>query len=432
MKLIVNYENHVLKNLVLKVLTIAISICANAQTEKTPIKGDINDDGVVNVADIVEIVNIIMNESEYEDTSCDVGSVKYNDTIIIDTPYKKIKVIENTAAKQIADLYNFFRIPSAVITNAGTILVAYENRKELWDKGIIDILLSRESKDGYLIKKLFFNSNTTSRSMNPIFLIDREGCQGKPGRIYLFTCYLDMQSYATQNTHETSDFVYKYSDDDGVTWSPEYSLKKYWDTEKYSIVIPSAANGIVDDYGTFIIPTMVVKDGKWRSGLAFKKVNCDWCFSTPTPCDGDSESTVYIDKDGRIILDCRVDDANIRRKYIYDMYGDFYTKIPDEPSVPLPLKAEIHKCIINGQEVYLLSYVDSQNNLRENITLYASTDAMKWNKVARLQNGDLQVSAYSNVYSYSNKTIFTYENNYEIKIMDISALNDVIIQTSMK
>lgn len=365
---------------------------------------------------------------DYEDTSSLVGFIEENKEVVITTECNNTKtLIERVSLKKLVGTYEYFRIPSIIVTNEGTTLLACENREVLWDKGKIDILVSRQNNDSFCVRKVFDNGKVKKRSMNPVFLIDREGRQGKKGRIYLFTCYLDIDSFATSVSRENADFVYKYSDDDGKSWSPEYSLKPFWSVNDYSFCIPSPANGIVDEKGTFILPTMVVVEGKWRSGIVYKRSGySEWVFSRPTPHDGDNESTVYVDPNGQIILDCRIDDDNHRNRYIYDMDTDSFSELPVRV-VPLPLKAEITECVIDGTTRYLTTYVDSERNKRENITLYSSADGNHWSKVGRLQFGDLEVSAYSNANSFNGKTVFCYENNYEIRAMDISCLNNDIV-----
>lgn len=49
------------KKLFLMAAMLLMSVCTFAQDNNTPLKGDVNEDGVVNAADIVALVNIIMN-----------------------------------------------------------------------------------------------------------------------------------------------------------------------------------------------------------------------------------------------------------------------------------------------------------------------------------------------------------------------------------
>lgn len=357
---------------------------------------------------------------DYQDTSFGVMTICTLDTL------KGIlqgnDVVEYTAFDQDDKLRPIFRIPEVVVTNQGTTLVSCENRSVFADKGEIDILVSRKERGDSMwhIRNVIPQaSESYGRSMNPVFLIDRNGYQGHKGRIYLFACHLSGEGLAAETTTEQADIIYKYSDDDGKTWSPEHSLKHLWNLSEYSAALPSAANGIQMNDGTFLLPTMVVKDGKWRSGLLYKKPDSDWKFSSPTPNVDDNECTVFIDKGGRIILDCRTK-KKIRNRYSFDIASGTFCQLQDCPVVKINLKAEIRQInTVSGIRKYLMSFVDTEKGKRENLTLYSSSDALNWERVYRLQEGVI-AGAYSNVSSYNGQTFVTYETGDAVKVQDIS------------
>jgi len=295
-------------------------------------------------------------------------------------------------------------------------LVAAENRANALDLGQIDIVLSRKADcdHSWKVSRVWSHDSLSyGRSMNPIFAVDRIGASGYAGRIYLFTCHIKHE-VALANEAETNqvDFVYKYSDDDGVSWSEETSIKDFWDLSKYSAVIPSAANGIQLDDGTLVIPTMVIKERGWRSS---------------TPCYGDNECTVYIDKQDQLILDCRTTEL-VRHKYKYDFNNDTWSPIEGSFTYNINLKAEISKCLINDQDLYLMSFCDTPDEVRQNITLFASNDGIIWNKVYRLQEGPCHFG-YSNVAVWDNKIAITYETYLSgTRVQEISNLSTYILK----
>lgn len=357
----------------------------------------------------------------YADTSYDVMNLCVTDTL--SGIFHGNDVVEYTAFKQSEKLRPVFRIPSIIITNKGTTIVSCENRSLFDDKGEIDILVSRKECDDsiWFIKNVIKQSTDSyGRSMNPVFLVDRTGSQGRKGRVFLFACHLSGEGLAHETTTSQADIVYKYSDDDGKSWSPEYSLKHLWDLSEYTAAIPSAANGIQMKDGTFLLPLMIVKDNNWRSGIAYKKPGYEWVFSKPTQYDGDNECTVYIDNDEKVILDCRTLN-NVRHRYSYDLSTNTYSLLADQPAVKVNLKAEIHKMEGIEKNLYMVTYVETPTNLRENITLYSSNDAITWTKVYCVKKGVI-IGAYSNITSHKGKVFVSYEKGDEIKVQDISDL----------
>lgn len=322
-----------------------------------------------------------------------------------------------------------FRIPSITYTNKGTILVASENRETALDKEEIDIVLSRhtEAGSGWNISRIWRNdSKTYGRSMNPVFLIDRLGITGLKGRIFLFSChFLQGVGYANDAKTNEFDIVYKYSDDDGLSWSPEYSIKDYCDFSQYDIVIPSAANGIQLGDGTFLLPTMVSINTVWHSGVLYRKPEGKWVFSCPTPNEGDNECTVYIDNIGRIILDSRTTDK-VRRKYSYDMDKDVWNLVSEAP-VSLNIKAEIIRGNLEGKDVYLTSFPDTQEEVRENITLFGSKDGSNWKRICLIQEGMCHFG-YSNIALFNNHLSVTFETYlWGTRVIDLSSFSHIIV-----
>lgn len=374
--------------------------------------------------------NVLIERLDYDDTSSFMLESYEADVINVDVNGKSFSIFDELVFPDTSLFKPIFRIPSIIITNRETMLVATENRSGISDNADeMDILVSRKSLDAvkWSVRMVWPFSSSYGRSMNPIFVIDRNGKFSKEGRIYLFTCHINASgSDAADTKYDQVDMVYKYSDDDGMTWSKEYSIKSSWDTSKYTAVIPSCANGIQLSDGTLIIPTMGIDNGHYRSGLAYCTPNGTWHFSSPTPNLDDNESTVYQDNDGNIVLDCRTVER-IRRKYIYDMKNDSWIYVPGSFTSVIDLKAEITKCDLNGKTIYLMTFCDTPNWTRQNITLYGSLDGNTWKKICRVQEGECHF-AYSNVSSYNNKIALVYETLYNgTRVQDVSILLQEIL-----
>lgn len=318
-----------------------------------------------------------------------------------------------------------YRIPSLCITNNHTLLVVCENRQIIDDKDEIDILLARRVDNEAIWEKqvLFEMGDGKGRTMNPIFLVDRQS-----GRIYVFASHFrDNTKFGYEHDTSECDVVYKYSDDDGLTWSEEISLKKYWDITKYTGISSSASNGITLADGTFLIPMIVTKDKKFYSSLLIKEIGKEWRFSSLTPNEWDNECTVYLDKHNNIVLDCRTLDS-VRNKYVYDIKNDMFTQIEsDRIDSNLPVKAEISRCIWKDKTFYLMSYPYTKTGTRENMSLFGSKDGINWFFLFQFEQG-YNGMGYSNLASYQNKTVIVYESyGTLIKLMDISLIMDNIV-----
>lgn len=367
--------------------------------------------------------------STYEDTSVFLTKTGESEIKLIEIGGREYSVFSDKVFPSVGKepLRPVFRIPSIVITNSGTMLVASENRDSYDDKGEIDIVLARkgEKDSDWEIRRIWQNESMTyGRSMNPVFVIDRIGAFGLVGRIFLFTCHIKQGvGYADTAKTDEFDIVFKYSDDDGLTWSSECSIKDKSDFSLYDIVIPSAANGIQMYDGTLIVPTMNVKDGQYHSGIVYMNPKKrQWIFSNTTPNNGDNECTVYFSLEGDTILDCRTTDY-IRRKYSYIWDKKAWSLVQDPILVNLNLKVEITESNINGKRFFLSCFCDTNESLRENITLYGSLDAINWKNICLLQKGLCHL-AYSNAACYNNKMAVVLETvDWGIRVIDLSDLS---------
>lgn len=370
------------------------------------------------------------NDIGYNDTSQYIISSSEIDSITINIDGRNYVLADELVFPNSYLLSPVFRIPSIIISNKGSLLVSCENRSSIHDTALeMDNLVARKSSSDteWAIKRVFKNDKAYGRSMNPIFVIDRSGLYSKKGRIYLFTSHINYPGVDNEANSDQLDFVYKYSDDDGLSWSCSNSIKKFWNTKDYTGVIPSAANGIQLQDGTLIIPTMVIKNGNYYSGIAYSSHKGEWIFSKPTPNVGDNECTVYLDNKNNVILDCRTE-KRIRHKYLYHFEKDEWYLLDGSFTNTIDLKAQITKCVINNVNLYLMSFCDTPSILRQNITLYGSLDGINFKKIYRIQEGECQLG-YSNVDVYGDKICLVYETLYKgIRMQDISSLKEIIVK----
>lgn len=357
----------------------------------------------------------------YDDTSTYIttSSTKSNKNITIGE--EKYTITEYVPFPKIDELRPVLRIPSIVLTSEGTLLASCENREKAEDRGKIDILVARKEKneEAFEIRRVFEYNDISGRSMNPVFLIDKQ-----TSRIYLFVCHLkDTNKYARQHTTDEVDFVYKYSDDDGRTWSQEHSLKGLWDLTQYTAFIPSSIKGITLSDGTMLLPTMAIKDEEWYSGLLINQ-NGLWHFSGISPNLGDNECTVYLDNEKRIVLDCRTYE-DTRRRYFYDIdLNSFIETMPPMLENEVAISAEV----INDQGMFYMGFPDSPRNNRDNLTFWGSKDGINWSKIYRMMDG-YAAFGYSSIAANDNLLFSCYETAESIYIQDITPVKHIIAES---
>lgn len=356
--------------------------------------------------------------SMYDDTSTFItnSSSNHSRTVIINN--EEYSITEYDVFPKIDELRSVFRIPSIALTNNGTLLVSCENREKPEDRGKIDILLARKARndDTYEIRRVFDFDSNNGRTMNPVFLVNKAS-----GRIYLFVCRLkDTSKFARDHQTDEVDFVYKYSDDDGITWSGEHSLKGLWCLNQYTAVIPSSVKGITMSNGTMLLPTMVIKNAEWYSGLLINS-NDIWRFSSPSPTLGDNECTVYEDNNHIIVLDCRTYETT-RRRYLYDINSDSFTETaPPIIGSAVAISAEV----TNDHGLFYMGYPDSPRNSRENISFYGSKDGINWNIIYRMMDGYASYG-YSAIAVNEDQLFSCYETTEAIYVQNLTPVKGFI------
>jgi sialidase-1 len=119
--------------------------------------------------------------------------------------------------------YPVYRIPALVVTNAGTLIAAYDGRPTMADVPSNIALLVRRSVDGgatWLPRQVVRADTAPLGFGDPSLLVDR-----RTGRIFLFHVASVRQGFggsATGDREDDPDVLqadYSWSDDDGVSWT---------------------------------------------------------------------------------------------------------------------------------------------------------------------------------------------------------------------
>lgn len=171
----------------------------------------------------------------------------------------EIETLVSTYFTQNVDFQSqYFRIPFCDITNNGVLIaggdVRYAGPSDFQQ---IDIGIARSSDFGqsWSDKQIVLQHNNRcahSRKMDATILVNR-----KTNRVFLFGHCVDSDLLWEDTSDPASiitDCVYKHSDDDGETWSSEFSLKPIW--PKYAVTMfAGASKGITI--------------GRWHAGAAY-------------------------------------------------------------------------------------------------------------------------------------------------------------------
>ena len=324
--------------------------------------------------------------------------------------------------KSTESVHGSYRIPTCIITNAGTALIAAERRDNgtSSDKGVISVDLVRKTANGSwgtVTTVLPYNS-TYGRYMDPCFVIDRTGAHGVEGRIYLFAgTFLNDDAYWAGNTYEESNMIYIYSDDDGVTWSSQVSVKGAWDSTE-RCVLPAPANGIQLTNGTLVIPVFAHDSTRDNNALFYKEPNGDWTMSAKNEIVSYNinENAIVEYESNKVKIYCNNNVPFPRKQYpdsfdryctptfVYDFSTDTFAQIESTFDRNLVCQFSVEKF----EDNFLMSFPDVNNGIRENVTIWASKDSEVWIRCFKAYA--LKTNGYSVLSYYDGELIVVFED----------------------
>lgn len=318
------------------------------------------------------------------------------------------------------------RIPSICLTNNGAVLVACEDRAS-GDFGEVNIMIGKYNGVSWVYSTvLSYSSSTYGKGMNPCLVCDRTGQTGYSGRIFLFMLTTNHSSGAGfYSPAANSDIIYKYSDDNGATWSSSISLKYLW-TKEYNIAVPSPSRGIQMSDGTLCVPICFNVDtadpttqtpSHLRSGMLFKHPGGEWELTNPTPNAGDNECEVY-ENNGVLYLLVRNELHAKKNCYYYDFalktwveYSDYWQSdkvICQNPCIGF---------VYHGKRFFMRTYFDSPN-ARQNLTLMESVNSFNYAKVLQITNATTK--GYSSIDFYNGRLVIAFEGDNTINYMEMT------------
>lgn len=345
-----------------------------------------------------------------------------------------------------------FRIPFCTITKKGTILVGCEARYDGTgaDHQKEDVVLKRSTDRGLTFDSgqiVHKNNNivSNSRKQNSVICIDEI-----TGRIYLFAHSIDniegWEQIVTPNWYLTNaDMVYKYSDNDGISWSEEISFKTSYPSlfpENCVSLFPTTGQGITMIDGTIIIPCQCKQPNLYTGTEtdSSKNFNIQACFLYLTPENKktqkwqrsslvptySSENMIAEYEEGKLMINCRGYMGKRRVFVTSDMGATWQADSSDktllDPTQHGGCQATLFKARF-GDDLFRKSYGlflnpnDASNRI--NMTLQASADFHTWHPVTILY--DQYTFGYSCLAQRNDLLIAVLEkatNNIDLFILD--------------
>lgn len=284
------------------------------------------------------------------------------------------------------------RIPFCDFTNNGVLIVGCDNRIESGaDLSPIDICITRSFNLGETFEHPITvlsrtPGGTNYRVMDGAILVNRT-----TNRVFVFGHRINEET-AWETTHSGNYNgypVYKYSDDDGKTWSAEVSLAGLKTADMVTL-FDGVGKGITLNNGTLVMPMQakMKTDNTSETGTMFNIQSCiaystdngsTWILSNLVPCYS-SECQVVELPDGSIMLNAR-GYISKRRVFITRDLGQTWEPHESDKTIIEPTGCQgcLSKLTIFGTDFYTFSNPHSTVD-RSNLMVQYSHDATNWHE----------------------------------------------------
>lgn len=291
---------------------------------------------------------------------------------------------------------NYFRIPFLTVTPKGTLIAGGDIRyTDGSDYNQIDLGIARSEDSGktWSHKQIVHKNNNIhdhSRKMDGAILVDQT-----TERIFLFALSIDMHRHLDSPDHDTKDFVYKYSDDDGKTWSDEISLQHFLDDDCI-LYFQGPGNGIQLEDGTLVLPiqrwvpnTHLIRS---QAGIIYSKDHGQTWHKGGSLIDTyTSESAVVEYRPNEILMTCRSPLTSGRGFYTTSNLGTTWEEHVSHNTL-LEVggcQSSFFKFTAPNQKTYAVYAAPQQHDSlwdRTKLTLMATDDYVNWNYITEIMH----------------------------------------------
>ncbi len=348
---------------------------------------------------------------------------------------QEIETLVSTYFRQDVDFRSqYFRIPFCDVTNNGVLIAGGDVRYDgATDFQQIDIGIARSMDFGqsWSDKKIVLKHNNKcahSRKMDATILVNR-----KTNRVFLFGHCVDSDLLWEETSDPaaiSTDCVYKYSDDDGKSWSREYSLNSIRPKSAVTM-FAGASKGITMADGTLVLPMQIRGSNNalsMQSGLLVSQDNgASWQFSGALLPVFSCETQVVEYKRGQLMLNCR---SNIghRRVFVTSNKGRTYTPHSTDAKTliePEGCQGSIDKITI-GRTTYGLFTNPNHAEQRANITLKVTKDFTHWRELCCLVPGT--TDGYTCITHYKNDVYIAIERHGSLEMHRVADIGSMMVR----
>jgi sialidase-1 len=312
------------------------------------------------------------------------------------------------------DGYACYRIPALISTNSGALLaIAEGRRKNCGDSGDIDLVMKRSEDLGktWGPLKLIWRDSTNTCG-NPAPVLDKE-----TGEIFLMFNWNhgeDREKFIIAQTSKDTRRVFILSSkDEGKNWSAAKEITSTAKDPAWSWYATGPGHGIQlqngPHKGRLIVPANHIEKATGKnlvSTIYSDDHGQNWKMGSSTPQDMVNECTVAELSGGKVMLNMRNYDKNVKNRQVSlskDGGQTWGTVYKDKTLIEPICQGTLLRYPLQGNKFSLLFSNPASSETRTNMTLKLSVnDGKKWKYSKVLHAGP---SAYSDMAVLSNGEI---------------------------
>lgn len=334
----------------------------------------------------------------------------------------------------------YLRIPFVEVTNNNILIcggdIRYDGSNDI---GNIEIGISRSLDFGktWQTPKIVLNRNaitTKSRVHDGLILHNKN-----TNRLFIFGLKINSDNGIFAVTKDETDFVYKYSDDDGVTWSSEYSLKHLFPSS-VTTMYSGIGKGITMNDGTLVVPVQVKNNSgatyDFQSGVIISSDNgVTWQFNGGLlPCYS-SECNVIERQNGMLLINVRSNSGYRRMFNSWDKGATWNAYTTDNNTLVDTGCQGSFDLLTIGSQNYGLFINPNMNEIgweyRKNITLKATNNFIDYYPVFTFVDSNTQTDGYSCICNKNGRIFAVIERRGTFEFYDLTSLKQSIINTNL-